>query len=294
MVSQSPRLAASLEAAESAGRPQSVLSEMHRTLRAFDQEGLEVAVGSGINAAASLKIQEFIRRLDAKKTLEIGMAMGCSTLAILEALPKDGLHTSIDPFQTATHGYGFRGVGLTMVKRAGLANQHRLIEEPNYFALPDLLKAGEQFDLIFIDGYHTFDFAFIDLFYSDLLLREGGILIFDDWGFPCVYHATQFLEQHKAYKKLGPHTWNELNLLSKLNRFRQKTRKQLAEWGSICAYEKLSNSRVSAYFCSSAFYPGHRLHRIWARFRGHQQVPAYTAPIDLGPDNALHSWELER
>lgn len=102
------------------------------------------------------------------------MAMGCSTLAILEALPKEGYHTSIDPFQTATHNYGFRGVGVTMVKRAGLADRHRLIEQPNYLALPDLLRAGERFDLIFIDGYHTFDFAFIDFFYADLLLREAA------------------------------------------------------------------------------------------------------------------------
>lgn len=284
----------SLETTESVNRPDSVLSEMHRTMRAFDQEGLEVSVNSGINAAASRKMRQLIRKLDAKRTLEIGMAMGCSTLAILEALPNDGLHTSIDPFQTATHDYGFRGVGVTMVERAGLAKQHRLIEEPNYFALPDLLRAGEQFDLIFIDGYHTFDFAFVDLFYSDLLLREGGILIFDDWGFPCVYHATQFLEQHKAYKKLGPHTWNELNLISKLNHFRKRTKCEWAEWGSICAYEKLSHSRVSAYFCSSSFYPGHRLHSLWAKLRRHQRVPPYARPLEVGLENAVHPWELHR
>jgi predicted O-methyltransferase YrrM len=267
---------------------------MHLTNRAFDQKGLEVLLGSGINAAACRKIQELIRKVGARKTLEVGMAMGCSTLAILEALPKDGRHTSIDPFQTATHDYGFRGVGVTMVERAAFSAQHRLIEEPNYLALPQLLQAGEQFDLIFIDGYHTFDFAFIDLFYADLLLREGGILIFDDWGFPCVYHVTNFLEQHKPYQKLGPHTWNELNLLSKFNRFRRKIKNELAEWGSICAYEKVTDSRVSAYFCSSTFYPGYRLHRLWAKLRRHEQVPAYTLPIDLGPENAVHSWELSR
>lgn len=216
----------------------SVLSEMHVTGRAFDQEGLEVSLVAGINAASSRKMQELMRQVKAKKTLEIGMAMGCSTLAILEALPEEGRHTSIDPFQIATHGYGYRGVGVTMVNRAGLSDQHRLIEEPNYLALPCLLKAGEQFDLIFIDGWHTFDFAFIDLFYADLLLREGGVLIFDDWGFPCVYHVTRFLEQHKAYRKLGPHTWNELNLFSKLNRFLKKVKKELEEWGSICRLRK--------------------------------------------------------
>ncbi|MFN2494152.1 MAG: O-methyltransferase [Pyrinomonadaceae bacterium] len=274
--------------------PTSILTEMHATGRAFDQAGFEVSLVAGINPAASRKLQEFIRKLAAKRTLEIGMAMGCSTLAILEALPSEGRHTSVDPFQTATHAYGYRGVGVTMVNRAGLSGQHRLIEEPNYLALPGLLKAGEKFDLIFIDGWHTFDFAFIDSFYADLLLREGGILIFDDWGFPCVYQVTKFLEQHKAYKKLGPHTWNELNLLSKFNHLRKKVKQEREEWGSICAYEKLADSRVSPYFCASTFYPGFRVHRIWARLRGHEQMTSYTMPVNVGPENAVHSWELQR
>ena len=98
---------------------------MQATRRAFDQEGLEVSLEAGINAAACRKMQELIRKANAKETLEIGMAMGCSTLAILEGLPPDGRHTSIDPFQTATHAYGYRGVGVTMVKRAGLSGQGR-------------------------------------------------------------------------------------------------------------------------------------------------------------------------
>jgi predicted O-methyltransferase YrrM len=267
---------------------------MHTTGKAFDQVGLEVSVVAGINAAAARKIQDLARNVGAKNTLEIGMAMGCSTLAIMETLPEDGRHTSIDPFQTATHAYGYRGVGVTMVQRAGFSGRHRLIEEPNYLALPAILRAGEKFDLIFIDGWHTFDFAFIDLFYADLMLREGGVLIVDDWGFPCVYHVTKFLEQHKPYKKLGPTTWNELNLLAKLNHFRRSMKKESETWGSICAYEKLKDSRVYPYYCASTFYPGHRLHRFWARLRGHKQVPAYTPPINVGPDEIVHSWELGR
>jgi hypothetical protein len=181
-----------------------------------------------------------------------------------------------------------------MVRRAGLSEKHRLIEQPNYLALPELVRSEEKFDLIFIDGWHTFDFAFVDLFYSDLLLKEGGILVFDDWGFPCVYHVTQFLEQHKPYQKLGPHTWNELSLLSKLNHFRKKIKKEREEWGSICAYKKLADSSVYPYFCGSAFYPGYRLHKLWAKLRGHEQVTPYTPPVEVGPDDAVHCWELHR
>ena len=52
------------------------------------------------------------------------------------------------------------GKGLEAVQRAGLSNRHTLLEEPNYYALPDLMRQGYKFDFIFIDGDHSFEFAF--------------------------------------------------------------------------------------------------------------------------------------
>ena len=36
------------------------------------------------------------------------------------------------------------------------------------------------FDFIFIDGWHTFDYTLVDMFYADRLLRIGGYLLIDD------------------------------------------------------------------------------------------------------------------
>jgi len=43
---------------------------------------------------------------------------------------------------------------------------------------------GERIDFAFIDGAHTFDHVLVDFFYIDRMLNVGGIVAFDDVGFP--------------------------------------------------------------------------------------------------------------
>ena len=255
----------------------STLSDMLASGKAYDAAGKEFALHSGLDPSAAEKITGLVRQLNAKRTLEIGMAMGCSTLAILEGLSADGIHTAIDPNQTFEGGYGWHGIGLESVKRAGYSGRFRLVEQPSHLALPQLLAAGERFDFILIDGWHSYDFTFIDYFYSDLLLVDGGILVIDDWRMPQVYQVTRFIETHKPYERLGPETRNPLGLRYGLNilRSRLRARTNETEWGSIVAYRKLGSAQVRSDFYQSAFYPYFRLHRLWARLRGRKSISPY-------------------
>ncbi len=56
----------------------------------------------------------------------------------------------------------------------------------SYKALPDAVTRKEKYQLIFIDGWHTFDYTLVDFFYADLLLELGGFLVFDDVQLPAV------------------------------------------------------------------------------------------------------------
>jgi len=95
--------------------------------------------------------------------IEIGMAYGISTLGILTALEelKQGELISIDPYPQWEQGMA---VAYHQIARAGLANRHRHIRDYSYNALPKLLAEGRRPDLVYIDGWHTFDGAFIDFF----------------------------------------------------------------------------------------------------------------------------------
>ena len=254
------------------------LSEMLASGRAYDAEGREFALHSGLGSNASQKITGLVRQLNARRTLEVGMAMGCSTLSILEGLSSGGLHTAIDPNQTLEGGYGWHGIGLESVRRAGFADRFHLIEQPSHLALPQLLVAGEQYDFILIDGWHSYDYTFVDYFYSDLLLRDGGILVIDDWRMPQVYQVTRFIDTHKPYEKLGPRTNNPLGFSSGLDNVRLRLTGNTineTEWGSIVAYRKIQPAQVRSDFYHSAFYPYYRLHRLWEKLRRRKSISPY-------------------
>lgn len=153
-----------------------------------------------------------------------------------------------------------------MVRRAGLQQRFTLIEKPSHLGLPALLAEGRKFDFIFIDGWHSFDYAFVDYYYSDLLLNDGGVLVFDDVCMPPIRHVCWFLETHKPYDFLGgPATLSTMHPWFKAT-YRWNPANQV--WGSIQAYRKRSSSQVPSDFFEAPFYPHYRLYRWWLRLRG--------------------------
>lgn len=141
------------------------------------------------------------RHLPNGRVVEIGCATGISSLHIGEALRgrDDAEHIIVDPNQSSQ----YRGCGLHQLARAGLTS-HRLIEDLSGTAMPVLLKdyAG-QIGAVFIDGYHTFDQTVVDIFYANLLLADGGLIIVDDCALAPVAKAVSYLDQYPAYELAG-------------------------------------------------------------------------------------------
>lgn len=248
------------------------LRQMMSEQMAYDSNGKKVILAGAIRDESVLSLQRLILKNRPDTTLEIGMAMGMSTLAILYALKEmgSGSHIAIDPNQRAGSPDGYNGVGLRMVERAGLVQNFHFIEKPSYLALPQLVAEGKRFDFIFIDGYHTFDFAFVDYFYADLLLNDGGILVFDDVLLPMIDKVCWFLETHKVYQRLGPKARHPLNPLSRLKRRLTKrgTRGGDPEWGGLQAYRKVRTTTVRPLFFHTRFYPYFRIWWVWRVLRG--------------------------
>ncbi|HRX86060.1 MAG TPA: polysaccharide deacetylase family protein [Phycisphaerae bacterium] len=190
-----------------------------------------------------------------RHTLEIGMATGGSSARICAYLAAHGggQHVAIDPFQFADDAWAGRGVA--RVQRAGLAQYLEVIAEPDYLALPALVKSGRRFDFILIDGWHSFDYTFVDLFYADVLLNSGGTLAIHDTNWPAVYRACRFLETHKAYDRIGPPISVSLpSIMARgLRRIRQimggpaawhAARQRRTEWYALGAYRKRADAQV--------------------------------------------------
>ena len=113
------------------------------------------------------------RAINAKRCLEIGMAIGYTSLHLARAVGEGGLVVTIDPSDEmiqAAQGY---------LSRAGLRDRVR-IERGKALDIIPLLK--DTFDLIFIDALKEEYADYLRL--SLPRLRQGGVVIVDNllWG----------------------------------------------------------------------------------------------------------------
>jgi predicted O-methyltransferase YrrM len=209
-----------------------ILEDIYRTGKCLDLAGKERKVTGAVPREDALILQEMVRFVKAKTTLETGVAFGLSTLAICEALQaeatpaenwgqslgapasnmpgasyeraaRDGprflpKHYGVDPEQNTVHG----GAALASLKRAGLDSVFELLEGPSHLMLPKLLEKGVVLDLGFIDGWHTFDYTLLDFFYIDKMLRPGGVVLFHDRSWPSKQKVIRFIRTHRRYEEL--------------------------------------------------------------------------------------------
>ena len=202
---------------------------------------------AGMAFSELVVLYELVAREKCDRALEIGMANAGSSVVICAAMTsRVGTLLSIDPFQTAD----YRGKGVANLEIAGFNRQHQLIEEPSHLALPVLLREERRFDFIFIDGWHAFDYVMVDMFYSDLLLKDGGVLAFHDTDAAAVHKAVMFLERHRPYRRLSPPPAKALpSLTARVARRlttavsgpqrRQEIRERRSRWRTLSAYRKL-------------------------------------------------------
>jgi predicted O-methyltransferase YrrM len=172
--------------------------------RTFDLSGREREVTGGINSWEADFFQSLIEQNELRVCLETGVAYGVSTIAICEALSRldgDRKLFGIDPCQHTDYG----GAALAGLKACGVDHLFELMEGPSHIMLPRLLEIGVKLDLAFIDGWHTFDYTLLDVFYADKMLKPGGFLLMHDMEMPSKRRVASFLRTHRKYHRIaGP------------------------------------------------------------------------------------------
>jgi predicted O-methyltransferase YrrM len=105
---------------------------------------------------------------------------------------------AVDPFQSTQ----WDNAGRAAVARAGLTDLVTVREAASYLALPALVGEGAQFDAVFVDGMHLFDYTLVDLFYADLLTRPGGVVLLDDIRMPAVGQTLDYVRRNYPHWRL--------------------------------------------------------------------------------------------
>jgi len=180
---------------------------------------LTFPVSIGPQEASALR--DWVRREQARRTLEVGLGYAASTLAICEGLAANGAegqHLAIDPYQFESlphHKTRYEAAGLRALEEAGVRGLVEFVAEESQVVLPRLLGEGRRFDLAFIDGNHRFEAVFLDLVYCGRLLEERGIAFVDDVQLPGVRRGVDFCLANLGWTledagKEGLHEWEVL------------------------------------------------------------------------------------
>lgn len=179
-----------------------ILEQLFERRVATSQTGETVEVRADIRVAFAEALYKAVLEAKPKLVVEIGMAFGGSSLAILTALDQIGAGgklISIDPNQSTQ----WQGCGVESVKKAGFDGSHELIEKFDYIALPELLSRNQTIDFAYIDGWHTFDYTLIDFWYIDKMLGAGGVVGFNDCHMTAVDRAIKFVLSHRKYEEIN-------------------------------------------------------------------------------------------
>jgi predicted O-methyltransferase YrrM len=153
---------------------------------------------SRIIPAEGMWLYQLCREVKPQNTLEIGLGYGFSTVYILAALSANGVghHTAIDPFQLHANKQ-WRGIGLQHARELGAEARFTFFLDRSVPVLVDFAKQERQFEVIFIDGGHLFDEAFLDFTLSAVLCPPGGYIVLDDTWMPAIHRVIEFIRTNR-------------------------------------------------------------------------------------------------
>lgn len=123
-------------------------------------------------------------RTEPIRYLEIGSFEGVSVAAVDALLRQHVRITVVDPFADYSENPDMAGVFekfTANIKAVGAQDRTRVLKGRSIDELPKLIDAGEEFDIIYIDGSHTVLDVLLDTVLCWQLLARGGLMIFDDY-----------------------------------------------------------------------------------------------------------------
>ena len=130
-----------------------------------------------------------------KNILEIGCYEGRATIFLCEKILQEGVNYDIiDTFGGTLEESGMEGTAKRLKKENFIYNNftHNVSFHPHInfninkgysqHILPILVEQDKQYDFIYIDASHRADDTFVDAYYAHKMLKPGGLIIFDDFG----------------------------------------------------------------------------------------------------------------
>ncbi|MEO6456046.1 MAG: class I SAM-dependent methyltransferase [Ginsengibacter sp.] len=177
-----------------------VLKEILITQTVKDEKNEITKLHSHTGELQGYFLQGILKKIRPKTTLEIGLAYGISSLFILEVIKdlenKNGSHIIFDPYPDIY----WNNIGLLNISKAGyesLVDFRKLFSDEG---LIQLINEKKRIQFAYIDSTKVFDILLADFYFINKILDIGGVIVFDDCGFPGVKKLVKLISKMPFYK----------------------------------------------------------------------------------------------
>lgn len=165
----------------------------------LDNNPYPIDGGTRVTRREGLWLFNACKELNARKTLEVGLAFGYSALYMLawHKSQESSEHVAIDPGQD---NIWWRTVGRANCRDMGFgpgSERFRFLNGTSAVMLGHLVGMNEKFDLIFIDGDHKFDSIMVDFYLASQLVRTGGYIVLHDRWMQSTRSAKNFIRNNR-------------------------------------------------------------------------------------------------
>jgi predicted O-methyltransferase YrrM len=178
-----------------------LLNQIFSEKKVYDAKGNGYELKAHTSKEQCKFLQDIILDIKPKVGIEVGLAYGISTMAILHAFSQvrnDFKHIVLDPFQS-----DWDYIGIENIKRSGYEERVAYYSDFSDNVLPKLYLQGLKIQFAYIDSTKVFDVLMVDAYFILKMLDIGGVLVFDDVDFPGIRRLLRYLVQHPSFKIYG-------------------------------------------------------------------------------------------
>lgn len=164
--------------------------------------GDTVTINSDTPKEQGLFLQKIYDQIKPKKSLEVGLAFGISTLFILE---KCGEYDGEDKSHVVVEPFSWGNAAVYNIEKAGLSKYLDIRRDLSDKVITEMYLKNERIQFAYVDTTKVFDTVLQDFYFIDKILDVGGAVIFDDASTGGINLVMRFINSLPHYEIIGKH-----------------------------------------------------------------------------------------
>ncbi len=180
-----------------------------------NSNGDRMELNSHTKEPQGLFLQKVFDKVKPQKSLEVGFALGISTLFILEKYREldaaDKCHIIIEPFS-------WGDAAIHNIRKEGLEKYVDIRNDFSHVVIPSLFLDKERIQFAYVDTTKVFDTVLHDFYFIDKILDVGGVVVFDDATMGGISIVMRFINSLPHYEIMDKYEKTDVSRAFKIGR----------------------------------------------------------------------------